>query len=508
MNAKYRACMNKTIITVAAALCIALPLSSQNYERTLRRNLWNDGSNITGIRQDSVSVAFAELGGSYTAGNFRSYSSAVNGWSAGASTAAIRHLDRFSLSGSFSFAQNQGNSMCGSMFVEPGKYPFDVLESTPGAKTRQSYAFSGGISIDLADCWRIGAAMEFESQNYSKRKDLRYESYALDMEVRPALMYHSGDLSIGLSYIFRKSSESPKAEQIGTAVASYDAFLDKGIFYGVNQIWDGSGVHLKEEGVVGFPVSELSNGVAIQAGWKDFYADFEFSSRSGRAGEKQFIWCRFPGYEMRGRLSWKHGSDIGTHYLRLSAAYLHQDNNETVLEKVSEGGVTTIVEHGFNRLFTRNLLDAGLRYELVAPLWSVRAAAGVEAAEMLSSAMYPYLNGRSETVPFASLGAEFRPGNFELRLDASARKGFVSETSRRVSETSGVAVSPYRNEEIMAWEDEYGNALRSNIDFALRYIFKPAVYLQAEAGWIHAFDLKTINGSDRVVAGMRIGYEF
>lgn len=508
MNAKHRACMNRKIIIVAAALCIALPLSSQNFERTLGRNLWNDGSNITGIRQDSVSVAYAELAGSYTSGGFRGFSDAVDGWSALASTAAVRHLEKFSLAGSFSFAQIRGNSMCGSMFTEPWKYPFDVMEFTPGVKTRQSYSFSGGIGVDLSDCWRVGAAMDFESQNYSKRKDLRYESYALDMEVRPALMYHSGNLSVGLNYVFRKSSEAPKAEQIGTTVAYYEAFLDKGLFYGVDQIWDGSGVHLKEEGVAGFPVSELSNGVALQVGWKNLYADFEFSSRSGKAGEKQFVWCRFPGYGLRGRISWKHDSGYGIHYLRLSAAYLDQDNNETVLEKISEGGVTTITEHGYNRLFTRRAGDMALRYELVAPLWSLRATAGASGTESLSCAMYPFLNWRRETVPFAALGGEFRPGRFELRLDASVRKGFVSENGSQVSQVSGVVGEPYRNSDIMAWQDEYGNALRSEIVFALRYAFKSALYVQLDADWAHAFDLKTIDGSDRTVAGIRIGYEF
>lgn len=508
MNAKYRACMNRKIVIIAAALCIALPLSSQNFERTVGRNLWNDGSNITGIRQDSVSIAYAELSGSYAFGKFRDFSDAVDGWTALASTAAVRHLEKFSLSGAFSFAQVQGNSMCGSMFIEPWKYPFDVMEFTPGVKTRQSYAFSGGISIDLADCWRVGAAVDFESQNYSKRKDLRYESYALDMNVRPALMYHNGDFCIGLNYVFRKSSEAPKAEQIGTTVAYYEAFLDKGLFYGVNQIWDGSGVHLKEEGVVGFPVSEISNGVAVQVGWNNLYADFEFSSSSGKAGEKQFVWCRFPGYEMRGRLSWKYGSGGRTHFVRLSGAYLNQDNNETVLEKVSEGGVTTITEHGYNRLFSRSSLNLTLRYELVDRMWSLKTVVGVSGAESLSSAMYPFLSWRREYAPFAALGGEFRPGRFELRLDASVSKGFVSESGRKVSEVSGVVGEPYRNADIMAWQDEFGNALRSGIVFSLRYIFKSALYLQLDADWTHAYDLKTIDGGDRTVAGIRLGYEF
>lgn len=508
MNAKHKACMNRQAAIIAAALCMALPLSSQNYERTVGRNLWNDGSNIAGIREDSVSVAYAELGGSYTAGGFRNFSDAVSLWSAGASTAAVRHFDRFSLAGSFAFTQIQGDRMCGSMFIEPGKYPFDVLEFTPGTKTRQSYSFSGGMSIDITENLRAGASMEFESQNYSKRKDLRYENYALDMTVRPSLMYRNGNLAVGLTYIFRKSSENPKAEQIGTTVASYDAFFDKGLYYGVNQIWTGSGVHLDEDGVSGLPVSEISNGVALQASWKEFYADFEFDSRSGKAGEKQYIWYRFPGTEMKGRISWKHESSAGTHYLRLSASRLHQDNNETVLEKIAEGGVTTVAEHGYNRLYSRASIDAALRYELVSSDWSAKAGAGVSRFEGLSSAMYPYLEHRLQTIPFVELGGEYRPGQFEFRLNAAASRGFLTEKERSVPQTGSVAGSPYRNEDVMKVGDEFRNALRSSVSLALRYRLKCALYFEADALWTRAYNLKTIDGSDRIAAGIGIGYEF
>ena len=62
-------------------------------------------------------------------------------------------------------------------------------------------------------------------------------------------MYHSGDMAIGFSYILGKNSESVKAEVIGTAENSYNAFLDKGLMYGAYEAWDGSGIHLSESGV-------------------------------------------------------------------------------------------------------------------------------------------------------------------------------------------------------------------------------------------------------------------
>ena len=156
--------MNKSR-NILLALCLLVfsqaGLHAQTYERVFRNNFWNSTDTITGIRQDTVSRSYAEISGSYTGGGFRDSWEAEEGWSAGASTASIRHLERISFAGSFSFTQTEGYGMCGSMFIQPGYYPVDVLEFTPGRKTMQTYGFEGGLSYDVAENWRIGAAMDF-----------------------------------------------------------------------------------------------------------------------------------------------------------------------------------------------------------------------------------------------------------------------------------------------------------------------------------------------------------
>ena len=83
------------------------------------------------------------------------------------------------------------------MFIQPGFYPVDILEFTPGRKDLQRYAFMGGIASDIAPNWRLGGKIDFAASNYSKRKDLRHTNYRLDLKVAPSVMYHSGDLAIG-----------------------------------------------------------------------------------------------------------------------------------------------------------------------------------------------------------------------------------------------------------------------------------------------------------------------
>ena len=289
--------MNKAryILAVSLLLC-GLAASAQRvpdrdpavltYDRVIGNNLWNGSRNITGIRQDTVSRSYAELSGNYVSGGFRDTWEAARSWEAGAMTASIRHMERISLKGSFSFRQTEGYDMCGSMFLNPGFYPVDVLEFTPGRKTRQTYSFDGGIAYDISDTWRIGAAMDFESANMAKRKDLRHTNWWLDMTVAPSFMFHKGDFSAGASYIMRKTSESIKAEQIGIAESSYYAFLDKGLMYGEYSVWSGSGLHLSEAGVNGFPVRDISHGAAVQLQYKGLFAEVEYLNRRGVIGEK------------------------------------------------------------------------------------------------------------------------------------------------------------------------------------------------------------------------------
>ena len=264
----------KRLILLVSMLVCSIAVSAQPYERMVRNSLWSASDNVTGIRQDTVSASYAELSAGYEGGEFRDTWQASEGWNAGARTASVRHMERISYAGSFSFKQTEGYDMCGSMFIRPGSYPVDILEFTPGRKTLQTYQFDGGFSYDLDSKWRIGAMMDFESANIAKRKDLRHSNSLLDMTVAPGFMYHDGDFAVGASAVFGKVSERVEAEQVGTSESSYYAFLDKGTMRGVYSVWNGSGLHLEESGVNGFPVNELSYGASAQVQYRDFFAAF------------------------------------------------------------------------------------------------------------------------------------------------------------------------------------------------------------------------------------------
>ena len=93
-------------------------------------------------------------------------------------------------------------------------------------------------------------------------------------------MYHSTIMRRILLIFSAKSAKSVQSEEIGTAATPYYAFLDKGLMYGAYEAWSGSGVHLSESGINGFPIKELSHGAAVQAQW---------GSRYGRCGVSAFF---------------------------------------------------------------------------------------------------------------------------------------------------------------------------------------------------------------------------
>lgn len=486
------------------AILVGTAVSAQTYEKVLQRNLWNSSSNVTGVRQDSLSRSYAELSGGYEAGGFRDSWMGEQSWNAGVSTASIRHLEKMTLKGSFSFRQTEGYGMCGSMFVKPGYYPVDVLEFTPGRKTLQEYAFDGGISYDVAPGWRIGAEMDFSAANLAKKKDLRHTNWRLDMTVSPGVMYHKGDFAAGISYIFGKNSESVNAEEIGISESSYYAFLDKGMMYGIYSVWNGSGLHLDESGINGFPVKEFLNGAAMQMQYKGFFAEGRYLHRKGTIGEKESIWFRYPSNEVAMMLGY---SGKG-HIARLSLGWKGLKMYETVLESITSNGVTNVYEYGSNRILTESSWDLRPSYEYVSDIWEILTSAEYSLENRLSSQIYPYIYRQTLSTWRVNAQGTVHIWKIDIRLGAGYAAGKVSEEKGLVEEDSGVQTSPYRLQEWYDLEMEYQTADRISADLSVRFNFWKGLYVQAGGHWLHGFGLEHIGAPDRYGANVKFGYNF
>lgn len=503
-------------IFIICLMCLGMAASAQTYEQVRRRNVWSTSGNINGMRLDTASVSYAELAGSYAAGEFRDTWQPQRSWSAGASTASIRHLEDMTLVGGFSFTQTQGYDMCGSMFISPGMFPVDVLEFTPGTKILQTYKFDGGLSYDLSSDLKVGAMMDFKSANIAKRKDLRHANYQLDMTVSPGVLYQDGDFTFGANYVLRKVSETIELKQVGTKVSSYDAFLDKGMMYGVYSVWSGSGLHLDEAGVGGFPVKEMHSGAALQVMYKDLYAEVEYSRMSGTVGEKDFIWFRYPGNVVSAHVGYQFSTGDAMHYFRIGSDWRNLDLRETVLEKITEGGVTNVYNHGFKRILARSQWHVHPEYEYASDAFDILVDVSFDKSSSVSSQIYPYIYKESMTTWSAGVEAKLYLSNmgfarlkgFELDAGFRFRDGCVSEDEQLVAEGTGVQTEPFRLQEWYDRQMEFAIASALNARIALRYSFWKGLYVKASGEWQYGMDLKYIPGSTRATAALSIGLDF
>lgn len=436
MREKHNPCISSRLGLVAALLilCAHGIRAQYTYEEVTHTNLWNSGRNINGIRTASLysdfgkSVSYAKLSGQYTEGDYRQSYEASSFFREGIEAASIMRLERISLIGSFSFAQTDGKKQCGSMFIAPDYYPIDVIEFTPGKKRMQEYAFEGGLSADMGQHWKIGAGINFRSVNYSKRKDLRHTNYGLDLRLTPSVLYSIGDWNLGASYIYEKNSEYVKAEQVGSSATTYYAFLDKGLYYGTNQVWNGSGTHLAESGVDRLPVKETGNGAALQVGWKSFFAEAEYVRYAGEVGEKGYTWFKFPTDRVAARVGYTLHHSRSDHIFALSYTWSSQQNKEATMDKVSSGGITRPVIYGYNEIYRRKNMSVSALYDwYLGRKLHFSASAGFAADRRFSTLVYPSTDELRLNKVNLGVGVSVNAGRFELGLDLWAQVGFDAD---------------------------------------------------------------------------------
>ena len=458
---------------------------------------------------------YAELYGGYESGGFRPGYAASSLWKAGARAQGTRRGEHITWSGHFGFEQIDGKDMFTSMFLNPGYYPIDVLEFTPGGKTRQTYSLGGALLADVGRQWLVGGKASYQAANYAKRKDIRHTTYGMDFSIEPTvgLKLADGRAVLSMSYIFRKTTETIDAEQVGSATdASYFAFFDKGMRYGAYQVWDGDGIHLDEAGVGLLPVKEYSHGFSIVFLSRPVSNRAELLFKQGSVGEKGYSWFRFPGIVFKDRLSGSHEAAAFTGRWALEFRYDRDRLEESVLEKVSEGGVTTPVVYAFNGVSDRTHLQFGGSYGMHFRQGALRTLeAELRYAKWYEASylFYPYTDRLDLGFGTASLRAGFEAGRFLIDIDALA--GLGGKQEKGLGDVLPEApLQPYRLQGDWDRKMEYLTATRCGAGLKLTYRVHAVkgLRLTAEGTWQHGFALTVLPGSDRFSGGLRLGYAF
>ncbi len=500
------------LVTLLLGLGVA-KAESYDYATVVNRNLWSEGRNVTGIMKDSISVSNVELRYGAEQGEFRNFSDAKSEWSAKADAKTLMHYDRVSMVGSFSYEHWEGKEMCGSMFIAPNSYPFDVLEFTPGDKRLQSYDLMGGITSQLRSRWAIGVKGEFSAQNYAKFKDLRHSNYRMELALMPSISYSFSDNVIGLTYIYSRNAETIRAQEVGSSVAAYYAFLDKGLMSGAYETWGGTGIHLNESGIDGFPVRENFNGAALQIQSGRMFAELEYLHGRGSVGEKLTYWFDFPSNEFSARIGSSRVRNEGVHQLQIAARYFMLRNNENVVGSETNNGVSTTVIYGSNQILSTTQLALMPRYRFFGLRSGVDAEVGANYVRDFSRAtqMYPYVSELKSNV-FQLYGGGMVPlgrsRSLELRGRALFSTGSINDYGYMVSDSLEAADEPVHLEEYYNVDNEFLTATYLSGSLSLRYVHKSSAYLQVAALYTHAFDVEYVLGNSRISYSATVGYKF
>ena len=497
----------KRLLLFVFLMCGMTLHAQPRFDAVQRHNPWNAGSNASGLRADSISLSYADLGLEVGNGGFVDYSSSDQSLKLQARTESIRHFKRLSFAGHFSYTYFDAENMSGSMFLNPNYYPVDILEFTPGRKIRETYDLGGVVAADFNARWTGGLRIDFKAENYAKRKDLRHQNRALDLKVMPSVSYHVGQWRLGASYLYMKNSERVSAKEVGTSAESYQAFFDKGLLFGVLERWDGNGTHLDEtgSGISGFPVSEQGHGAGIQCQYAGLYAELMGIRRTGKTGEKGFHWHQFQATDYVVRMAYAINS---RHTLRLEMKFTDGENEENILKKETVNGISQPVYYGSNPIFQYRNNTLRLSYELDLPQkFNLQAAFDWTGDEQQSTLYYPYVKRQTMDVFRAELMTMVVCRAWEVSMGGFFQKGRSQERDFEQESDLETTAYPQQLTDYFRYRNEYRTASRLGLCMGVRRHIR-AFYIDLTARYEHGFRLRYVAQPNHLQTILTLGYNF
>lgn len=506
-NLRDRAVLHAALLTLS--ILFLQPLHAQRFDEVMRRNPWNASLNRAGLRSDTLEYSYAEVWGTLERGGLMNHSMSNKCFDVGGKTESIRHFKRLSFAGGFSYDYFSGSDMWGSMFTTAGSWPIDLYEYTPGRKIRERYAFEGDLSVDMDKNWRAGIGIDFSAGNYAKRKDLRHKNTSLDFAIAPAVQWHKGRWAVGLNYLFEKHTENVEAEEVGSTPDSYKAFLDKGLYYGVEQLWTSGDLHLDESGISSFPIQKMLHGAGLQFQYGKFFGEFRYRHTAGDTGEKGTVWHEFSGNDLAGEIRWHHIHEQGdTDIVRFSVDWQELRNQEVILTTTTEGGVTTSTAYGSVPIMERRQLRTLLTAESRRGNQLFEYGIEYSLLREQSSLLYPHIKGQTLRQWHLYVSNRISWRIVELSLGVHYRWG--NQCSWEHQESQLIPESPYpmQQSELFDWETDYLTARRLGVDAALRFHLGKGFYTDLTAYWEHGFNLEVVPQPNRIIATLAFGYRW
>ena len=158
------------------------------------------GQEIGVLRMGLDTVGFkgnAAVWGGAEEGGYRPIHAASFQWTAGAEAKAVSHGENTSWTGAFSFEQMMGqykNRNGYSMLLDPDYFPLDIVEFSPGTKSRETVRLEGGFLREFGYELAAGIKASVQAAYTSKQKDISHKDFAMTVQVEPTVTFGRNQL--------------------------------------------------------------------------------------------------------------------------------------------------------------------------------------------------------------------------------------------------------------------------------------------------------------------------
>lgn len=200
---------------------------------------WLPNGNAAALtRWHADNLSWATLTAKYGYGGFVNYNESSRDLNVGADVTSVYRLSKQTVAyGSISYNNAEQHNMTGSVFIQPERYPFNIVEDslTNAGKIHQdTYLLTGAVGVELWRGLSLGGRVDFTAANAAKYKDLRHKNKLMDLNASVAFYLPlTAWLNIGADYRYLRHSESLIFSTYSSNDITYKSLIEYGGMRGI-----------------------------------------------------------------------------------------------------------------------------------------------------------------------------------------------------------------------------------------------------------------------------------
>lgn len=350
---------------VLCAACLTARGQARDYDYIKETNLWLGSRNAAGIGTfDMQRIAVARAYAVKENGGLVGIEGSDDSIKGALETESYNRIsDRMSFYGLLSYDYFYGKNMGGPILLDPSYNPVSFIEAdetTTGPKSREYYKLIGAASYKLSDKWYLGGRVDYETALSAKRKDPRFRSIWMDLNLDAGVMFRPSEhFSAGISLIYRRSLEKFDGTLFGDLAKDYISLVDYGGFLCKKELFSGDNGYVPQgSGTRNMFNAFYGCAIELEGGSERIrtFHELYWKHRDGYYGNKgtsHIVYSEHGGdvFGYSGSLLLKGGN--GSDKLSLTAELSRTANSENVFRTTTPPGQQTVIEY----LSSKEVLD-------------------------------------------------------------------------------------------------------------------------------------------------------